>query len=410
MFGFSRGAATTRAFNGFIDACGLIDGRDKGDKPLKDEVKKAIKAYRRPQHKEKYLKNIKMHEMPNITFIGVWDTVSALGFPDKTDKSTFILAAASFLFKGLAFIADKIIPHKYYNYELTPNIQTARQALAIDDERTAFWPKVWNEQTDAAAKVESVDQVWFSGMHSNMGGGYERAGLANTSFYWMLTQIKGIKFKPDTLESAAMNANVNGRLYNSRQDFASFYRYHPRDISTLCSEAKTPVKVHESVIKRLEQRTANYAPRLLPEKFIVVNNQGTETNSPEVHSKHWEFFHARVERMIGIRKFLYGIQVDLALILMIGTFYFKDNDVVLVDPNNEEAASCFIKILDLITPSMMEGFIKTIVIDYPRVGISLTIIIVSFLFIRWKMRKLTTHYAAALRKLLLNPGKKHPDY
>ena len=126
---FSRGAATIRAFNGLIDACGLIDGRDKGNKELKADVKLAMKAYEKAKEsRSKILSEVKIHDVcPKIQLIGVWDTVSALGFPENTDIAGLFLKILNAAFMQLGTLSDKIFPHKYYNYELTPNVINAYQ-------------------------------------------------------------------------------------------------------------------------------------------------------------------------------------------------------------------------------------------------------------------------------------------
>lgn len=113
--------------------------------------------------------------MIDIEFLGVWDTVSALGFPERTDITSLGMWVLNWLFLGLDRLTDMIPAqaHHFYNYELTDNVQYAYQALALDDARTAFWPWVWDEQ---GRDENTVEQVWFTGMHSNVGGGQAMGG------------------------------------------------------------------------------------------------------------------------------------------------------------------------------------------------------------------------------------------
>ncbi len=413
MFGFSRGAATIRAFNGFLHACGLINGREKGNRQLKDEIERAMKAYQNPSRKSRYLSGITLHDdLPKIEFIGAWDTVSALGFPQRIDAVTPVLYLLDKLFMALGHLSDKLIPHKFYNYELTPNIVTASQALAIDDERTAFWPMVWKEDTTAAKQVVKINQVWFTGMHSNVGGGYERAGLANVSYSWMLDQIEGIEFKDDTVESAAQDANAHGRKYNSRHGFASFYRYQPRNIEVLCRTATAKVKIHQSVLKRLQLRTANYAPKVLPKAFKVVDNGGHEINSPSVHENHWELLRKQLEKIIMARKLLYGTQVDLALIVLGTSLWFWCNPPVSngVNAQNHVVQQYAVDILEYFSPALFDNMIQYLVVQNPVVGCLLLAVGTLFLSVRGVARRITTSWAEKLRKLILNPNSSHPDH
>ena len=206
---------------------------------------------------------------------------------------------------------NKVDPYNFYDYELTPNIIRARHALAIDDERTSFWPMVWDESTEASQNVD-VQQVWFSGMHSNVGGGYERPELANVAYYWMLENIDGLIFKKGFLESARADANVNGRLYNSRQGFATFYRYHPRELKALCQAANTEVKIHESAMDRLKRRTSNYAPTSFPPSFKIVDNQNNAQANTPVYMEHWKIFRKKIEKWIMTRKWLYAAFIEIS--------------------------------------------------------------------------------------------------
>ncbi len=410
MFGFSRGAATIRAFNGFVYACGLIDGRGSGNKELKVKVKIAVEAYANSGKRKKLLSGIKIHsKMPRITFVGVWDTVSALGFPERTDKASIGLIILSFTFKVLGIISDMFIPHKFYNYELTPNVDKAYQALAIDDERTTFWPKVWRENIPDAEKVV-VEQVWFAGMHSNVGGGYERAGLANATFEWMLENTSGLILKNEVLESAKADANVNGRMYDSRHGFASYYSYHPREITKLCEEAGAEVKIHESVLDRLRLRTANYAPTSLPESFTIVKKQGQSVPSPSVHKAHWELFHRRINHWISLRKWLYGILLELTLIILGFAFYFWKYPPTPAPDMRKGLIKHIADILEYFSPKFFDGLIEVAVVQEPWWAIIAATSIILYLFIRNSLRNKTTFYAECLRKLIINSPQGHPDY
>ena len=411
MFGFSRGAATIRAFNGFIDACGLIDGRDKGNKELKSEVKLAMKAYaKKPQQREQILSKLKRHSVcPTVHFIGVWDTVSALGFPEKTDKAGTFLKVLDAVFRLAGSISDAFFPHKFYNYELTPNVTNACQALAIDDERTSFWPKVWREDS-AAAKNVNVEQVWFCGMHSNVGGGYQRAGLANVSFDWMLRRISGLKFKHGVPQSAQDNANVNGRMYDSRQGLATYYRYHPREIYKLCAAAGAEVKIHASVMSRLKLRTANYAPVLLPESFKIVDNENNAYASPEVHKAHWQIFRKGIDVWVAIRKWLYGTLLELTLAVVLFAGYLWKYRPVPDNYLDTIEGSHVVDILGYLTPEYFDELIDYAVIKHPQYGIAGQAVIGSYLVFRWIARSRTTFFAENMRKLFIISPQPHPRY
>lgn len=410
MFGFSRGAAEIRAVSGFIAACGLIDGRDKGDKQLKADVKTAMKAYAaKPAKRKKLLSSLKLHApLPTITFIGVWDTVSALGFPERTDMAGLGLKVLSWVFKHIGNLADRVYPHKFYNYQLTANVAKARQALAIDDERTSFWPILWKEGTAESSSVD-VQQVWFAGMHSNVGGGYPRTGLANVAYAWMIQNIHGLlAFKSGAVAAALADADVNGRIFDSRHGFGIYFRYHPREISSLCRGASTQVKVHESVLRRLKLRTANYAPLLLPERFSVVDNQGHSNPSPPVHEEHWQLFRRKIEAWIHVRKWLYGMLLELTLTIVGFVIYFwiRTPQVDLTLARSNHAAD----FLYYFTPQIFEQLIYKVVVEEPIWSIGTLLVFLCFARLRYWAHTQTTRSAERLRKLVILSGKAHPEY
>lgn len=389
LFGFSRGAATVRAFSGFVAACGLIKFEVNGEKMSARELKGAVE-----QAFQKYVEIGRKHKhgipplaeklsgnygaIP-IEFIGVWDTVSALGFPERTDPTSVGMLVINLLFRGLGYVADRFKPHKFYNYELTDNIGLACQALAIDDERTSFWPMVWDE---SGRDPKSVEQVWFVGMHSNVGGGYERSGLANVAYEWMLARLvhagdltlengalqhthgDSLTFKDGVSLGAHDNAHAHGRLYDSRHGPAMYYRYHPREIQNLCKSRdgrlseriKGNIRVHESVIRRMEKRTANYAPGHLPDAFDVVattDMPGTPglPYRPHQHTD-WKSCRKTIARFTLIRKWLYAILLESTLAIVILSVIFLSAD----DTSNQWLVQPFYEWMNAVLPDGLTGF------------------------------------------------------
>ncbi len=372
LFGFSRGAATVRAFAGFVAACGLIefevDGKKMSARELKAAVKQAFRNYEEIGRKHKpgapplAKKTEGNHGAIPIQFIGVWDTVSALGFPERTDPTSLGMMVLNLLFRGSGHIADRVWPHKFYNYELTDNVGLACQSLSIDDERTSFWPMVWDE---SGRDPGSVEQVWFAGMHSNVGGGYERSGLANVAYEWMLARLgDGLRFKGGVLTNAHDAAHVHGRLYDSRQGPAIYYRYHPREIEDLCKgddgnvreRIKGNIRVHESVIRRMEKMTANYAPGHLPNTFDVVatpNMPGTPglTYRPD-RQGDWKMHAEAIAKYTLIRKWLYAILLESTLVVVILSIIFMSAD----DPSEQWLVQPFYDWVNTVIPKRWTGF------------------------------------------------------
>lgn len=274
LFGFSRGAATVRTLAGFILACGIIDGKAyPHDRNLKAEVDKAMAAYQTKKgaaFQEKLKKDEKGFTNVEIEFIGVWDTVSALGIPKKWPKSIQWIA------DGLSAVADGIAPHKFHDYQLNNQVKNVFHALAMDDERKTFHPEIWNEK-NTERRPENIEQVWFSGVHSNVGGGYPKCGLSNVALDWMMTKAENLdlEFHKSLRTEAKISCNVNDKLYDSRDGAAIYYRYAPRNIEALCQKKlEGPIRIHESVFDRLKRSTADYAPGFIPQTFSVVDNDG----------------------------------------------------------------------------------------------------------------------------------------
>ncbi len=421
MFGFSRGAATIRACNGVIHRCGLIKGqdnenKDKRNKQLKKEVKNAMRVHASFQDNHKPLSDIERDELlpdiefhketPKITFIGVWDTVSALGFPERTEKIGIGLRVLNTAFELSGWLANKIIPHKFYNYELTPNVEKACQALAIDDARTSFWPMIWKENTANAQHID-IHQVWFAGMHSNIGGGYPRAGLADVSLAWMLDHIEEIKgnekipglaFKEGEDNSAKMGANVNGRMYDSRQGFGAFYRYHPRDITELCEEAGVKVKIHESVMCRLKFRTADYAPPLLPQHMELVKCNKAD-DKLEINNAQWKEKNRQLNKFISFRKWYYVLLLEFSIGLLGFAGY------LWVSPPTVTKQEGIIKhisnTLEYFTPKCFEGFIEYAVVQNPQYSFYIVLFFLTYFFVRKYVRTKTIEHAEELRALFI---------
>ena len=113
------------------------------------------------------------HLKVNIEFLGLWDIVSALGFPQLPLLDSLV---------------NLVRRHKFYDYEPTETFKHAFHAVGIDDERRTFWPMIWNETK--IGDGQHIEQAWFPGVHSNVGGGYPRIGLANVTLDWMIARLE----------------------------------------------------------------------------------------------------------------------------------------------------------------------------------------------------------------------------
>jgi hypothetical protein len=183
---------------------------------------------------------------------------------------------------------------------------------------------VWNEKGHS----KPVEQVWFAGMHSNVGGGYPRAGMSNVALEWMMIRAgnNGLIFKDRTMKNVHDDANPHGRMFNSRDGFAIYYRYHPRDIEELCKgKLDGSIKIHESVIERMTYKTANYAPGHLPMNFEVVANDGTvkKTITRKYEEKRTGFI-KKIKKWVFCRKWLYGIFLESTIAVVIFVWLWRN--------------------------------------------------------------------------------------
>ena len=251
MFGFSRGAYTVRALAAFVAECGVIE--DTRGKALDDAIDKLVNDYHKKRIDENY-DAVPITGPLDIQFVGVWDTVGAIGLP------------FDILLKQL-IVNSRIFPFKFAQHSLSERVKRGWHALALDDERRTFHPEMWNAR-------DGVEQVWFSGMHSNVGGGYPKQELEHVALEWMISGCKwngtqGIEFDPEFETEVAQNANVHGKLYDSRSGAAAYYRYAPRNVGLLCGQgridkAKIKAKIHVSVFDRIELETDGYNPGTIP--------------------------------------------------------------------------------------------------------------------------------------------------
>jgi uncharacterized protein (DUF2235 family) len=277
MFGFSRGAFTIRTLVGFIATCGLVDPEKLNPKTfgnLQSTVAKAYRAYRKcyrpwlwrlfaqPSKNagEQFKKAHSASGDVKVRFVGVWDTVDAVGLPFHLSD---VLNATIYQFK-------------FPDHGLSPIVQRACHALAIDDQRQSFHPLMWKESPDDQARVT---QVWFAGAHSNVGGGYPKQGMSLVALDWLLTQAeqagapfgeRGLRLNAIERQSFREHSSVDDKLYDPRAGLGIFYRWKIRDIDAMCTANGVKPKLHVSVLERVAHGTDDYSPGNLPARASIV--------------------------------------------------------------------------------------------------------------------------------------------
>jgi len=315
LFGFSRGAATVRSLANFIHYFGIMP------KSRPELIKQAYNLYKKGSEKrdnesaedekgylaEQLAKIVEanpltdalsrgsslnakaerfVHEHPNqwasIEFLGVWDTVPALGVPGAV-IDTFV----------------NFIPgwkHRYHDFALHPTVLHAYQALSIDDDRKWFQPTIWNSFNE---KYQKVEQVWFSGSHTDVGGGFQEPGISDISLEWMVQKAvaHGVKIffrstkywnfciAPDPTDAWHLPRVGAGKAYPGMQ------RTWPKSAQKTFG---TPT-IHASVLERAK-RVEGYEPWILiefPEHKIEpwhekFDCEGTEMSIRDYDESCWQ--------------------------------------------------------------------------------------------------------------------------
>jgi uncharacterized protein (DUF2235 family) len=283
LFGFSRGAFTVRTLAGLIHACGVLDlSKYPTNAAFDAGVEEAYREYRKAYnslltaifHKTKKLDAARLQELRSrfsveipefqpgargklIEFIGVWDTVDAVGLPMRAAE----------------FVNRVIYAFKFPDRTLNPSVAHACHALALDEERESFAPVLWNElQTEDPQRIE---QVWFAGVHSNVGGGYPRQGMSLVPFDWIMTKAEAaphnLRFVPAERALYRYHADVDDKMYDSRAGLGIFYRWLPRNVQQLCADNGVTPRVHRSVFERIARNTEGYAPGSIPVNPEVIS-------------------------------------------------------------------------------------------------------------------------------------------
>jgi uncharacterized protein (DUF2235 family) len=168
FFGFSRGAYTARSLVGLIRKCGIPRTATEGF------AKEAYHIYREkqwsPDGREAFaFRNTFSWPNLRVKFIGVWDTVGALGIPVHE----------------VPFSSDY---YRFFDTDLSRMVDHAYHALALDEHRHDFAPTLWSSSKTAGRA--NVEQRWFPGAHADVGGGYKDGGLAQLSLQWMQQKAK----------------------------------------------------------------------------------------------------------------------------------------------------------------------------------------------------------------------------
>ena len=286
IFGFSRGSYTSRILAGMIYSVGIYNlnyfrkedrlnitrelyraykGKDKAVDDIKNNAEKIIAKWKGKLPGDKAANVIDRHLNVEIDVMGLWDTVEALG----------VIPTIEAVKGKLLQIADPqniINPNGRYLDQVC-NIRHVYHALSLDDNRANVFTPIIISSKYVASKCNSpeessigkVHEVWFSGAHADVGGGYKKnennkkgdyrdrdVSISGVSLNWMMSKIK--KDAPGLLpEYAKVFANPLGYVHNSENDD---FKYALASRNKILDKYKNysrygKVKIHSSVFDRL---------------------------------------------------------------------------------------------------------------------------------------------------------------
>lgn len=235
VFGFSRGAYTARSFAGLLSTCGILRRSDAA------RVTGAVMLYQQRKANNSSFDAKMMsfrgefsphvcvsdtedrwrcQNVPNytpgsspqvrITYLGVWDTVGALGVPAR--------------YKLLSFWDKK---YEFHDTSLSPFVKSGRHAVAIDERRQDFFPTLWDnvvEMNKAAGFAATADdapyqQKWFPGVHGAVGGGGERRGLSDRALDWILDGARH--------QGLELDGSDHSRIFELAPDYRDYLANSP---------------------------------------------------------------------------------------------------------------------------------------------------------------------------------------
>jgi uncharacterized protein (DUF2235 family) len=261
FFGFSRGAFTVRTLAGLMNKVGLLHKEDEyytgeiyglyeSSTVLdSDDWKHVFRNIRDPR------------PSPPIRFVGVWDTVGSLGAPGAL---------------GQLFNRNK---YKYHDIGLNPAIEHAYHALALDEQRKPFAPSLW---TRPQGWTGTLEQVWFAGVHSNVGGSYSPDGLANEALHWMVEKAEALGLEFDSAFLRHYLPCFNSVLNDSMTPMYRVMGPYVRPVGRNSSDGEA---IHQSVLDRMNLAECKYTPENIQEytknpNRVVVDTRRTERGKP----------------------------------------------------------------------------------------------------------------------------------
>jgi uncharacterized protein (DUF2235 family) len=249
IFGFSRGAFTARSIGGMIHKCGIISREHVEQYLGAEKLYHDAGVHADDAAAQEFRKSFSVDgDQPTpVQMIGVWDTVGALGIP----------------LRGLR--AHNKQEFQFLDTDLNPAVKFAYHALAIDEHRGPFEPTLWDSDP---APGQTIEQVWFPGVHSDVGGGYKETDLSDGPLEWMIERAKraGLAFDAAVIAKHKTNPKPEGTIHESMTLVYRIEGKNERPIGTYKSES-----VDKSAFDRWE-KVPSYRPNNLKAYFKSIND------------------------------------------------------------------------------------------------------------------------------------------
>jgi uncharacterized protein (DUF2235 family) len=243
VLGFSRGAYSARSMVGLIRNSGVLREANAV------KVDEAYELYRKRdrsadtpgavEFRRRYSREIE------IEFLGVWDTVGSLGIP----------------FTVFQELNDE--RYGFHDTKLSRIVKNAFQGLAIDEHREPYKPTFMIQQKNAGE--QRLEQVWFAGAHSDVGGGYPDQPLSDPPLRWMQRRAKecglNVEVLPERADDAAKRAEYLAEGHDSFGEFLAggYAAIAERYYRPVGREDDGPQKLHSTLKRRLDE-VAGYRP------------------------------------------------------------------------------------------------------------------------------------------------------
>ena len=260
LFGYSRGAFTVRSLAGMVGRLGIAVPPSNGQL---DQLVERL--YRKGYRDKENVANLATFHQDSrcIQFIGVWDTVGALGIPN--DKL------------WLEWL-ERRGRYRFHDVALGAGVAWARHAVAVDERRGSFAPMLWDEQRLNLG--QNVKQLWFPGGHGDVGGGHRERGLADGALKWMIAESKlaGVNYR--SVHVSQIEPNPLDVLHDTPGGAMKMLVTAPRRIPSLNTTAGSG-RFHHSFHYRRSNLSINQRPYLPRLKFDANNQAAFDVRADE---------------------------------------------------------------------------------------------------------------------------------